>query len=350
MKTTIPALFALALAVPAYAQQLDAGTETAVRNFLGRCPEALTLTKIDTGIAPPAGFTFTRVKAEGGSYTCDGAYFVVRLRSGAAWVGNPWPLAQDKRPAADRIREFAWERLQQPFEVEVGSTMSQDGLYPVTLRQVTEFGPVTMKGFLDHSTRFLFTGEFRPIDAANRTARYEALGDLVTTAPAKGDASAKVTLLELSDFQCPACAHAHPEVTSLLEKYGDRVRYIRADLPLVSAHPWAFPAAVWGRAIWMQKPDAFWIYKDEVYENQESINAFTLDSFAMQLAGEQGLDLERLQKDFADPATAEAIRNSIASAYNAQVVGTPTFFVNGVMVAFGDHGATLEAAISEALK
>lgn len=342
------ALFVLASA-PIAAQGLDSGSETAVRNFLGRCPGELKLSKMETGIAPPAGFTFTRVKAEGGSYSCDGTYVVARTRSGAAWVGSPWVLPADKKSPADRIREFGWQRLKQNFDVEIAETMTADGLLPIKLTQITEAGPVELTGSLDHTGRYFFLGEFRPIDSRGGRARFDAMKPVIEASPARGDAAAKVTLVEFSDFQCPACAHASPVVEKLLAEHGDAVRYVRADLPLVSAHPWAFPAAVYGRAIWRQNPDAFWAYKKQVYDNQQSLNAFVLDTFAEGFAREAGLDMEKFYADLNDPALGEAVRRSMGAAFTAQIHGTPTFFVNGQRVAFGDHGDALQQAVSEAL-
>lgn len=348
-KNLVRSLAVVLLATPGvFAQGIDAGTETAIRGFLGRCSGELKISRMDAGLSPAAGFTFTPVKVEGGGYSCDGPYVVARSRSGSAWVGNPWPLTQDKRSAAERIREFGWQRLQQVFEVTVAEQMTPDGLFPVTLKQVTESGPVELRGSVDHAGRYFFLGEFRPINAKFATARYDSLAATIADSPAKGPQAAKVTLVEFSDFQCPACAHAQPHVEELVEKYGQDLRYVRADLPLVSAHPWAFAAAVYGRAIARQNVDAFWEFKKQVYENQSSLNLFALESFANGFASEAGLDMERFQADLNDPALGEAVRSSMGAAFTAQIVGTPTFFVNGQLVAFGHDGDTLEAAIREA--
>ena len=73
-----------------------------------------------------------------------------------------------------------------------------------------------------------------------------------------------------------ATARDPRRLDDVVKKYGDQVRYIRYDLPLVSMHPWAFSATMAGRAIYRQKPELFWAYKKEVYENQDKISAFTI--------------------------------------------------------------------------
>ena len=58
----------------------------------------------------------------------------------------------------------------------------------------------------------------------------------------KGPASAKVLIVEFSDFQCPACRYAEPSVRQIFTVYGDKVRFVFKHFPL-RMHEWAKPAA-----------------------------------------------------------------------------------------------------------
>ncbi len=53
----------------------------------------------------------------------------------------------------------------------------------------------------------------------------------------RGPADAPVTLVEYADFQCPYCGDAYPVVRSLLERFGDRVRFVFRHMPLDDLHP-----------------------------------------------------------------------------------------------------------------
>ncbi len=53
--------------------------------------------------------------------------------------------------------------------------------------------------------------------------------------PAKGPANAPVTIVEFTDFQCPACAAMHPVIEEVLKSYGDKVRFVVRDFPLEPA-------------------------------------------------------------------------------------------------------------------
>ena len=339
---------ALASTIAAPAQEVDRVAETALRAFLGRCPGTLTLTSLPSAIAAPTGMTVNRVQVEGGSYWCDGSYYVIRTRDGKVWIGNPWPL-EGRGSTADKIRNFAWNRLHQSFTARVDATPGRDGLVPVVLSQITEGGNIEIEGSVDATGTYFFMGRFHPFDSAKTNVRFDVLGDILASSPWKGAEQPAVTILEFSDFQCPACASAQPVIDSILADHAEKIRYVRADLPLVNAHPWAMSAAVIGRAIWKQSPEVYWQYKTRVYEEQASLNAFTIGAFARGIVEDAGLDLARFDQDLRDASTAEAVRRSMGAAFTAQLTGTPTYFVNGELVAFGPDGENLREAVARAL-
>ena len=53
----------------------------------------------------------------------------------------------------------------------------------------------------------------------------------------KGNAEAEVTLVEYSDFQCPACAQFYPYVKDIMNEYGDDIRFEYRHFPLINIHP-----------------------------------------------------------------------------------------------------------------
>ncbi len=67
----------------------------------------------------------------------------------------------------------------------------------------------------------------------------------VTGRPIRGNQTAKVTIVNYDDFQCPFCSRMHATLfPALLKEYGNKVRFIYKDYPLVEIHPWAMHAAV----------------------------------------------------------------------------------------------------------
>lgn len=52
----------------------------------------------------------------------------------------------------------------------------------------------------------------------------------------EGNKTAKVTLIEYADFQCPACAAYHPFVNQLLSDFKDKIYYAYRMFPLTNIH------------------------------------------------------------------------------------------------------------------
>jgi protein-disulfide isomerase len=134
----------------------------------------------------------------------------------------------------------------------------------------------------------------------------------------------------------------------ILEKYGDKVRYIRFDLPLVTMHPWAFSAAVAGRASGCEAGRVLAV-QEQVYANQDKLSAFTFDDFARGFATDHELDLKKYDADIANPEIQSMIMAGVGVAFSADVRATPTYVVNGTMVDPGD-GKFLENYVADLVK
>ncbi len=80
-----------------------------------------------------------------------------------------------------------------------------------------------------------------------------------------GSGSAKVKLVEFSDFQCPFCARAYPTMKAIMEKYGDKVSLEYRHYPL-SFHPYAQKAAEASECAGEQ--GKFWEMHDKMFDLQ----------------------------------------------------------------------------------
>src|SRR3990167_4396909 len=79
----------------------------------------------------------------------------------------------------------------------------------------------------------------------------------------KGNPSAPVTIIEYSDFQCPACGHYYPILKELLSKDGEKIRFVYRHFPLTNLHPNAEGAARATEAAGLQ--GKFWEMHDQVF-------------------------------------------------------------------------------------
>jgi protein-disulfide isomerase len=171
----------------------------------------------------------------------------------------------------------------------------------------------------------------------------QALNVSANNGPARGDANAAVTIIEFTDFQCAACGAMYPVMEDVLKSYGNRVRFVIRDFPLTTAHPNAFRAAQAASAANAQ--GKFWEYIDILFRNQSTLDADSLKKYATQI----GLDRKRFDLEFESGKYDADIRRDIEDGEMYGIEGTPTIFINGVMLTeLGADG--LRAAIEKAFK
>ena len=293
------------------------------------------------------------VRAESPRQTCQAQVVGVTSRQGTVYLGIPWFLddVKDVKGLEAKLEQFTANALHEQFTPVIDkANPTKAGLFPVTLYETTDRGKLPLYGEIDPAGTVFFIGPFRPMSEPPAVARTKAFEKYIGDSPAEGAAKPEVTVVEFSDFECPSCQHAAGYMKPILEKHGDKVRYIRYDTPLVTMHPWAFSAAMAGRAVWHQKPEAFWDFKKEVYENQDKLNSFTIDDFARGFAKDHELDLKRYDADVASQTLQTKIINGVGTAFSNDVRATPTYMVNGVLVDAGNDGKDLAAYVDALLK
>lgn len=143
--------------------------------------------------------------------------------------------------------------------------------------------------------------------------------------PAKGPADAKVTVVEFSDFQCPACKQAHYKMPALFEKYGDKIKFVYRDFPLLGKHEDALPAAIAASCAGDQ--GKYWEMHDMLFK-APSLKENDFKSFASALK----LDGGKFDTCLKDPARDAEVRKDMDDGRAYGVNSTPTFYVNGYLV------------------
>jgi protein-disulfide isomerase len=141
--------------------------------------------------------------------------------------------------------------------------------------------------------------------------------------PARGLSTAKVTIVEFSDFHCPFCKRTQAALARVRETYGDRVRIVYRDFPLVQLHPQARRAAQAARCAGDQ--GKYWEMHDAIYAG----DANSSDGYVTGLATKIGADAPALLACLNAGAHDTAIQKDIDEGTALGVTGTPTFFVNG---------------------
>ncbi len=142
-------------------------------------------------------------------------------------------------------------------------------------------------------------------------------------APRRGSASAPVTIVEYSDYQCPYCKQAEKTLSDLIAKYGDRVSVVYKDFPLTNIHPQAQAAAEAARCAGEQ--GKYWEFHDTLFAVAPALAPDDL----LDAAKRNQLDLEAFQACAAAHKYRSAIESSSLEGQQLGVNSTPSFFING---------------------
>jgi protein-disulfide isomerase len=138
-----------------------------------------------------------------------------------------------------------------------------------------------------------------------------------------GRADAPVTVLEYGDYECPYCRGAARDVSEMLARYPDTVRFVFRNFPIVQLHPHAEQAAEAAEAAGAQ--GKFW----EMYELL-LLHSSHLDLAALLDCGaDLGLDLGRFREEITGRAYAAKIERDIQEGIRDGVNATPKFYVDG---------------------
>ena len=143
--------------------------------------------------------------------------------------------------------------------------------------------------------------------------------------PSRGDANAPVTIVEFTDFQCPACAAMQPVLEEVLKSYGNKVRFVVRDFPL-SLHANARKAAEAADAAYAQ--GKFFEYVALLFKRQSALDVPSLKKYATEL----GLDRARFDAAVDGGTYAAEVQHDIDDGRMYGVESTPTIFVNGVVL------------------
>jgi len=164
----------------------------------------------------------------------------------------------------------------------------------------------------------------------------------VEGAPSEGPAEAPVTVVEFSDYECPACRATHETVKQVKALYGDKVKWIFKDYPL-KIHKEAFKAAEAAHCAGDQ--DKFWQYQETAFTGSRLYVGNLID-YAAQL----GLDKEKFLKCMDEEKYKAYVSQCAQDAIRAGIDRTPSFIINGTVLSGGHTLETFKAAIDQELK
>lgn len=175
-----------------------------------------------------------------------------------------------------------------------------------------------------------------------------SVDSVLSTDNIKGSTTTKVTMIEYSDFQCPACGLYFPMVEKVVSENPEKVVFVYRHFPLTQ-HPNAIPASKAAEAA--GKQGKFWEMYDLLFTNQKNWEESTtakviFESYAKKL----NLDMDKYSSDFDSKEVIEKINNDQKSGIKAGVNSTPTFFINGKKINNPQTNEQFKKLIEEAYK
>lgn len=141
--------------------------------------------------------------------------------------------------------------------------------------------------------------------------------------PSRGPATAPVTLVEFSDFECPFCGTLFPTLLRIERSYGDKVRIVFRQFPIAEIHPNAPKAAE--ASLCANDQQRFWELHDVMFSDQKRLTLPDLKA----KAAEVKLDMPRFNSCLDSGKYADAVKKDLADGSRAGVSGTPGMFING---------------------
>lgn len=171
--------------------------------------------------------------------------------------------------------------------------------------------------------------------------------------PFLGSESAKVTIVEFSDFQCPFCRsfwrNTLPEIK---ENYIDtgKAKFVYRDFPL-DFHPGAMPAAQGSECA--REQGKFWEYHDKIFKEQDKIGTGTIEFGLNDLkkwAEEINLDSNKFNQCLSSEKYKQEVQKDYSDGVNYDVTGTPTIFINDRKLVGAQPFENFAAIIEEELR
>lgn len=223
--------------------------------------------------------------------------------------------------------------------VTLGPVAREGGLYKVTVTYQGDEVPVyaTLDGTkLAFQVLSLDGSDTAPIPTPSQPSAPTSVtidADKIKNAPVMGSASAPVTIVEFSDYQCPFCerffSDAMPQLEEQYVKTG-KVRIVFMDFPL-SFHDQAQKASEAARCFRKAKGGSsvsYYQYHDKLFANQALLGVDNFKKWAAELGAQSSMFDNCLDSgEFSAAVQAD-------QTYGASlgVSGTPSFFINGVAV------------------
>jgi len=159
----------------------------------------------------------------------------------------------------------------------------------------------------------------------------------------RGTENAPITIVEFTDFECPFCKAAVQTINRLMQEYPVKVRLVFRDFPVGRLHPTAFKVHEAARCAGEQ--GKFWDYHDLAFARPPEHTLVGLRQYAEELHLEKTAFAACLQTG----KYHEDVMSDIREGNALGVSGTPTFFINGLVIVGAQPYAVFQKVLDREL-
>jgi protein-disulfide isomerase len=253
------------------------------------------------------------------------------------------------------------QQLRDQLRIPPAETLTAGPLHPskfpgfldTTITATSGTQTQTHDFFVTDDKKFLALGD---VFDFTKDPRKEALRVIsLKEMPTQGPATAPVTIVEYADLECPSCAHMHQFLENdLLPKYGGKVRVVFKEFPL-AMHQWAIAGAVANECAYQLDPSKFVPYRSLIFQHQSDVDAVQTNSsqvrdLLLSYGQQVGLDRGRLAACFDAQSSKSRVDEGRHEGEELSVNQTPTFYINGKILAGGAPPDVFYQAVDDALK
>jgi len=266
------------------------------------------------------------------------------------------PVLIAQTPAQPAVREkiigYVRDHFGIPESYKITMTDLRESAYPDFLETTITIDDGKEKRsqpfFVSKNMRYLVEGSLFNLGGDSP----EAITRLISlqNQSAQGPASAPVTLVEYSDLECPVCAHLQEELeTDIVPKYGDKLRVVFKEFPLINIHDWALTGAIAAQCTYQIDPSKYVAFRSTVYKNQATLTGDHARDILLHLGAEVGVDNLKLAACIDSRDSLSRVEANMREGEAIGVSQTPTSYINGRVIVGAPPATDFYKLIDEAM-
>ncbi len=276
----------------------------------------------------------TKKSAQPALITKDGRYLVF----GDIFAASPTPqpnIAENSSATDKKIVDFVRTKFKVPPDVKLTVGPFRESQYGDFYEAVISGSEGDHKSstpaFITKDGRYTVIGSIFNLNADPRSEVESTIS--LKDQPTVGPADAPVTIVEFADLECPTCAETQQFFEQqLVPKYGNKIRIVFKEYPLVAIHDWALQAAIANECAYQLNPASYFRYRSIIYESQGMINAANIRQLMLDFGQRVGLNKLKLSVCMDSRASLPRIEADLREGQKLGIMSTPTLFINGTPV------------------